>query len=311
MQLLLPIFLGMLTPPEQDYEQATAGLQTAIDNSTVEDRKAAIAALGDAIALHGQYPDQASSNVPESVLEARVILIRLYLAENDSPAAHAAMDDLIRTAGGQTPPVRSYGPEVTELYETRKAALQGVGMATLEVDCEVECDVVINERRSTGSEKLFLGGYRVWVKATGADASWEYHEVDLLEAGSAKTIEYKDPTPSPDVVVKDSPPPTQPRKRMLPRAAEIVGLAAGVGLVVTGAVLLSFDGKCSTTKQVPPEDITLEECGRVYDSLPAGAALIGVGGGALLLSGVFLGVDEVRVGRAKGQQVMVGVTLRF
>jgi hypothetical protein len=313
MQFLLPIFLGMLAPPDQDYEQATAELQTAIDSSVGEDRKAAIAALVDAIALQGQYPDNAISDVPELALEARVILVRLYLLENDSQAALVAMDDLIRTARGQTPPVRSYGLEVTELYQTRKAVLQGVGMATLEIDCEVDCEVVLNERRSTTTEKLFLGRYRVWVRAVGSDAGWEYHEVDLIEAGAVKTIAYGGGTPTP-VLVEDSTPSAQPppaKKRMLPRSAEVVGMAVGVGLVITGAVLLSFDGKCSSTKQVASEATIPEECGGVYNSVPAGASLLGVGGGLLVISGVLLGVDEVRVGRATGRQVMVGVKFRF
>jgi hypothetical protein len=313
MHVLLPIVLGLLAPPDQNYEQATAELQTAIDGSTSDDRKAAIAALEDAIALQGQYPDHASASVPESVLEARVILVRLHLANNDAEAAQAAMDDLIRTARGQSPPVRSYGPEVTKLYTDRKAVLQQVGVGTLEVACSVECEVVVNERRSTTSEKLFLGRYRVWVKAVGPDASWEYHEVDLIEAGAVTTITYEGPVAAP--VVEDTSPPPEPapvvKKRMLPRGAEIAGMAVGAGLVIAGAVLLSFDGKCSSSKRAPSEATTLEECGSIYDTVPTGASLVGIGGGLLVISGVVLGIDEVRVGRATGRQVMLGVTLRF
>lgn len=312
MRLLLPIIFAVQPPPEQDYEQATAELQTAIDNSTGEDRKAAITALADAIALQGQYPDRAAASVPEMVLEARVILVRLHLANGDPEAAQVVMDDLIRTARGQTPPVRSYGPEVTQLYQTRKAALQEAGMATLEIDCNVDCEVVVNEREAATKEQLFVGTYRVWVKAVGPDASWEYHEVDLDEAGGVKSVAYVGPVPEPIVAPEPipQPQPTAP-KRMLPRAAEIVGMAAGVGLVIAGAVLLSFDGKCSSTKEIPGPDTTPQACGSVYNSVPAGASLIGVGGGLLLVSGVLLGVDEVRVGRATGRQAMIGIRLRF
>jgi hypothetical protein len=315
MQLLLPLFLAV-APPEQDYGQATAQLQTAVENSTGEDREAAIAALAEAIALQGQYPDEASANVSEPVLEARVILIRLYLAEKNLEAAQAATDDLIRTARGQAPPVRSYGREVTELYEKRTTALQAAGVATLEIDCKVACDMIVNERRSTtASEDLLLGAYRIWVKAAGSDASWEYHEVELVEPGTVTTVVYEDPNPP--AVAENAPPPPPPppppqeKKRMLPRGAEITGALVGVGVAVVGAVLLTFDGKCSVSKEIATPDMTPEECGKVYNSIAGGASLIAVGGGLLLVSGVMLSVDEVRVGREKGRQVMVGVTLRF
>ena len=207
--------------------------------------------------------------------------------------------------------MRSYGPEVTDLYETRKQALQAAGMATLEFACEVECEHVINEQRSTtDSEALLLGAYRVWVKAAEQDAEWLYHEVELLEAGAVKTIAYQDPNPVEPP--PPPPPPPPPVKRTLPRAAEIAGIAAGVGLIIAGAVLLPLDGKCSNSKQVPTMDTTLEECGElIYETTAAAASLLGIGGGLLVVSGVLLSFDEVRVGRAKGQQVMLGVSLRF
>ncbi|WP_052547736.1 hypothetical protein [Enhygromyxa salina] len=308
MHSLLPLVL-LFAPPEGDHEQATAELQTAVEHSTDEDRQAAIAALASAIERQSQHPDAASSELPTLVLEARVILIRLYLAEHNNKAAEQAMDDLLRTARDQTPPVRSYGQEVTDLYEARKAALQAAGTATLEFNCKVACTRVINERLSTAtSEQLPVGPYRIWIKAADQDAEWVYFEVDLAAADTVKTITYADPTPV-DIALPPPPPPA--RKRMLPRAAEISGLVAGVGLVVAGAVLLSLDGKCSKTNQVPGMDTSMEDCGTIYNTTVGGASLLGVGGGLLVVSGVLLSIDEVRVGRAKGQQVMVGATLRF
>jgi hypothetical protein len=312
MQLLVPAFL-FFAAPNADHERATAELQAAVENSTREDRQAAIAALADAIAHATEHPDQASSDVPEPVLEARVILIRLYLAEQNTQAAQAAMDDLIRTARGQIPPVRSYGPEVTQLYQQRKDALQTAGMATLAFACEVECERTINERRSVAdSEELFLGTYRVWIKAAEPDAEWEYREVELVEPGAVKTIPYENPNPVQLTLTPPPPPPASSKERMLPRAAEIAGAAAGVGLAIAGAVLLSLDGKCSESKQVPTMDTTKDECGdTIYETTAGGASLLGIGGGLLVISGVLLSIDEVRVGRAKGRQVMVGATFKF
>ena len=76
-------------------------------------------------------------------------------------------------------------------------------------------------------------------------------------------------------------------------------------------MLLAFDGRCSSSKQYPNSESTADTCGDVYEMTAGGAALLGVGGGLLVVSGVLLGVDEVRVGRAKGHQVTVGFTLRF
>lgn len=308
------LFLAFLFAPpgaeETTYAQATADLQAAIDNATMEDRTAAIAALASAIELYSQYPEEAQSTVPESVLEARVILIRLYLTEANTQAAEQAMDDLIRTARDQVPPVRSYGPEVTDLYTQREQALRSAGMATLRVDCEVECDVVVNERRTSTEERLLLGTYRIWVRAKDPTASWERHTLELTEADSVQTLIYENPNP----IEQPAPPPSpaEPvRKRMLPRGAEIAGVVAGVGLVVAGAVLLAFDGRCFVSKQFPGRESTADTCGDIYEMTAGGAALVGVGGGLLIVSGVLLGVDEVRVGREKGHQVMVGFTARF
>jgi hypothetical protein len=306
------IFFGLLAvaPPEQDHGQAVAQLQTAVDNSTGGDRKAAIEALEAAIALQGQYPDQASASVPELALQARVILVRLYLADKNPQAAEKAMDDLIRAEGEQTAPVRSFGPEVAKLYDSRKAALQGAGTATLTVECAVECVVVVNERQAAPvNENLILGQYRIWVKAVDPAATWEYHEVELSEAGVTVPYTWRPPVPE----TKDIPvaPPPKP-DRILPRGAEIAGMVVGVGMVIAGAVMLTFDGKCTNTGEpASAPGTTAEECGEVRETTPGGASLVGVGAGLLVITGVLLSVDEVRLGRYKGQQVMLGVRLRF
>ncbi|KIG18610.1 hypothetical protein DB30_00295 [Enhygromyxa salina] len=280
-----------------------------MDNSTDPDRQAAVAALAAAIELHTRFPGDTEA-IPESVLEARVVLVRLYLAIEDASAAQEAMDDLIRTARGQTPPVRTYGLEVTELYEARKRALEAAGTATLEIVCEGACAISINERQSAPGANLLLGTYRVWVKGAKPDAGWTFHEVELVEPDGVVTITYEDPNP-PAAVAVPAPPVEAAAKRMLPRAVEIAGAATGVGLLVVGAVLLSLDGKCSKTKTAPTAETTVEACGDTYESTVGGVSLLGVGGGLLVVSGVMLTIDEVQVGRAKGRQVTVAASFRF
>ncbi len=312
MNFLIPLTL-LFAPPSEDpsHAQASADLQAAIDNSTAVDRPTAIATLASALERWAQFPEAAQPTIPEPVLEAHVILIRLYLAEGDTQAAEQAMDELIRTARDQVPPVRSYGLEVTNLHSQRQQVLQAAGTATLRIECEVECEVVINERSTSSEERLLLGPYRIWVRAKNGTASWEQHTVELTEPDAVVTLTYEDPNP-----IEAPPPPPPPREpekkqRMLPRGAEIAGVAVGAGLLVAGAVLLAFDGRCSATKQHPDSNSTLETCGDIYEMTAGGAALLGVGGGLLVVSGVLLGVDEVRVGRARGHQAIVRFKLRF
>lgn len=312
--IILPL-LGFAPPPEDaDYEQAVAQLESAVENFASEDRQASIRALEDLLRLIGRFPDEASGDhrVPETVLQAWIILAGLYLAQGDEAAATEVMDEAIRTARGQALPVRAYGPKVNKLYQDRKDALQAAGMATIAIDCKVDCKIVINERLlAEPSETLFLGTYRVWIKATKGDAVWEYHEVELSAAEQLVTIVYEGPAPVEEEPPPLSLPPPSKPKRMLPRAAEIAGIAVGVGLVVAGAVVLSFDGKCDKTKQPPTADSTPEECGSIYQTTAPGFSLVGVGGGLLVISGVLLSVDEVRVGRERGRQVMVGMSFKF
>lgn len=107
----------------------------------------------------------------------------------------------------------------------------------------------------------------------------------------------------------DSPAPKP--TRMLPRGVELAGVAAAVGMIVAGAVLLSVDHKCETSRQPGPVRSFPEPCGHVHETRPGGVSLLGIGAGMLVVSGVSLSIDEVRVGRERGRQVMVGVSLKF
>jgi hypothetical protein len=316
--LLLPL-LGVAPPPEgADHQQTVAELQAAIDDFASGDRRATIAKLERLAELALLFPDQAPRDhtVSEPVLRGWIVLAGLHLAEGDDAAASAVMDTAIRMARDQELPVRAYGPKVYQLYEQRLAALGATGTATIAIECEVECKAVVGGRLLSGSsEELLLGGYDVWIKATHpdkGDASWEHHKVELTAAGETQTVTYADPAPPVAVPeIEPEPAPVPKPKRMLPRAAEIAGVAVGVGLVVAGAVLLSFNGKCERTGQRPDDGVTPEECGNIYQTSASGYSLLGVGGGVLVVSGVLLAVDEVRVGRERGRQVMLGVSLKF
>lgn len=304
---------------ERSFADTIRDISTANENFAREERQKSIMLLEGLLAQASQFPGQLPSDeTPEPLLRAHVVLARLHLAEGDREAAEEALDEAIRSAQGQALPIRAYGPQLTQLYRERRAALEELGRATLAVECEVPCEVVINELRSSEREReLYLGVYRVWLRAEGGDGEWSYREVELSTADARQVIEFSAPTPKPPVeagpAVLDLKPVDLPAQgsRRLPRAAEITGAALGVGLLVLGASLLSFDGKCERSKQRPEAGTTPEQCGDIYESSAAGGSLLGIGAGLLVVSGVMLAVDEVRVGRARGRQVMLKASLKF
>jgi hypothetical protein len=312
--ICLPLMVFAAPPTDgEEYQQVIGDLELLVESFSTGDRPETIKSLERLLPIVSRYPDEVREDrtVSETLLQGWVILAGLYLAEGDIVAAYEVMDEAIRTARGQALPVREYGPKINQLYKDRKEALTQAGMATITVDCDVPCKVVINERLlSEHSESLFLGTYRVWVKATTGDVPWKFHAVDLTSADTVTTITYNDPTPRPQpepIPIPVSKSDSSPKaKRMLPRGAEIAGIAAGVGLVIAGAVMLSFDGK-----EHPTADGTPVEDRYYYNTTPAGGALLGVGAGFLVVSGVMLSIDEVRIGRERGRQVMAGVSFRF
>lgn len=339
----LALALLLLAPADDpEHTDVIAQLEAAIDNYAQEDRHTSIIRLEELIERVTRFPGYAldTHEVLEATLRARIALVRLYLAERDEDSAAMIMDEAIRMARDQELPIREYGPQVFQLYQERSEVIKKSGLGTIEINCAPEpgCDVVISGRllpSGETSEQLPPGHYRVWVREADKDGPWHSYKVELSPANRTQTIEHRPPADEPDengsdddeVSVPQVPqvPGTtkgvsssrtttdRPRKndRMLHRAAEITGSAVGVGLVVAGAVLLSFDGKCDGSGDRPTPETTPEDCGNIYETTPASAAMMGVGGGLLVVSGVMLTIDEVQLGTTKGRQVMLGVRLHF
>jgi hypothetical protein len=330
MLALLPLFLAF-APPDPNYLQASDELDAALDTLGTEDTDTAQSkqAIQKAIDLLTQYPDEISTHArtQNQLTEARLSLVWLHLADGNEDAAREAMDEAIRSAQGRALPAGKFGPEVLRLHEDRTRAFEDRGTATIEVDCGVRpCDMLVDETRSPNpSEPLYLGRYRVWVGAQDGDRDWEFFEVDLDEAGETQRILYQAGIPEPvlpasEPVLPASEPASKTiggvalpafkpkRNRMLPRWVSIVGLSAGAGLLVAGAVLPSLHGDC--TNGADPTDAST--CPNIYKTSDAAFyALIGSGAGILALSGIMLTFDEVGVGRSKGQQAVLTWSFRF
>lgn len=336
----------LIEPPEADYQQAISDLDSAIVAVDEQDVTTTVAGLEQALAQLEKFPRRLHTDrdTLAKLGNARLSIVALLL-EHDAAAAAAVMDEAIRSAQGAELPVRRFGPDVLRLYEQRRTALAQLGTATIEVSCEVSCQVLVDERRSLNpSDPLHLGAYRVWVGATDGNLEWQYYEVILDKAGWSEMLVYPiaadEPAKLPDdiepatnlgaatkldtntvqpasspVVHSDVEPNSIPahvaragaRKRLIPRWAEIVGAAAGAGLVITGGVLLSMNGKCSGGG----EPSNPESCPKVYNNSIQAYSLLASGAGVFTLASVVLIVDEVRVDHRRGPRAMVTWVFRF
>lgn len=233
---------------------------------------------------------------------AQLTLARALLAIEDADGARQAMDEAIRTARGDPLPVKSFGPGLTALYRERSGVLGKQTTGEIAVECLVACRVYINERpTSQRTEKLIPGSYRVWVESTdGSEMAIKLVvdvaevEVEALKFGTAAEIP------------EDGPDPRKP-KRIMPRWAEVVLMSAGAVAIGTGATLWAINYKCPDFS----DPLADPQCPRVYTTKVAGIATVAAGGLVFLTGTVMLTVDEVRIGRARGNTVALNWTLRF
>lgn len=348
--LALTLSIGAPAPEPEDYEDALGQLGSAVGEFMSLEREHAIEELERSLAQVSEFPDGplAGQPAPAVIIDAWVILAGLYLAERDLEAAKSAMDEAIRTARGQPLAVQSYGPKVSKLYQERFAALQAAGMAEISVDCDDACTVVINERLLSGTrEQLLLGSYRVWVKRGDGEGGWKAYTIDLTspdtvvvvpapatQAGTASEPEapvlpesetapvdapsvaavtsvraHERPSVSLPAPIREQPRP--PQRRMIPRGVEIAGVTAGVGLMIIGGLLLSYDGKCEYDNRRPSATTSEGQCGDIYETSAAGGSLLGIGTAVLATATAFLTIDEIRIGRARSPRVMLGLTWQF
>lgn len=304
MNILLPLWLAF-APVGRDYEGAVSALEEAMDQVGKAETSESIDALTAVVVALQSYPEQLAADLEllDRLGEARLSIAWLHLSRRDKEAAAVAMDEALRSARGRQLPAGRFGQKVLRLYEDRQRVLGDLGSAVIEVDCRVPCQVIINELRSANpSDPLYLGDYRVWIGARDGSVPWVYHDVNLAEQGETRTLIFQPPPELDTSKTQASKPDAM--KRLLPRWAELLGTGLGVGLAITGAVLLSFNGKCTDGG-----DPTI--CPRIYHNHPQGFSLLGIGMGVGIASGVLLTVDEVRIGRTHGKQAVLGWSVRF
>ncbi len=313
--LILACRLSLLAGPaagsSPDYDAAIA----EIDRLNIEvnrDPEANYEALGQALDQLARYAPQlaADSTGREVRLLALLNLVRALLLAGHEVGAALLMDEAIRLVHGGELPVARFGPTLSAFHTDRREALAKLGSGRIHVDCQQPCRIYLDERElaldeSGESQPLMFGSYRVWIEGSEPDGpAVERHLVDVDVDGEIETLGFPLAVEEPvvDEPVLDGP------KRLLPRWAEITGLAVGVGLIATGGVLLGMDGRCPAGRD-PVTDAAA--CPKIYESSAGGFTTLGLGSLIGLTGGVLLIVDEVRVGPARGRQALIGYAIRF
>lgn len=184
-----------LSPPEAVLAIGAAELTAKIEAVLTMPDAATIAELEQTIAAMEAQPlvVVADPILAEDLLRARVVLAWGY---DDPQKASAAMDEVVRSAGGRPLPLAGLGTDLKSLAKERVAALAAGGTANIQVDCSMPCQIILNERIPTNlAEPLALGTYRVWVVASAGEIEPLHEDVVLDQAGQTKLVVFGEPSP--------------------------------------------------------------------------------------------------------------------
>ncbi|MFV8754403.1 hypothetical protein ACNOYE_27975 [Nannocystaceae bacterium ST9] len=316
--LILACRLLLIEPPAderelpEDYSAAIERIES-LNKAVNRDPEANYEALAESLDQLARFAPTLSADPHgrEVRLLALLNLARALLLTGHDAGAGLMMDEAIRLVRGGELPVARFGPTLSSFHTDRREALAKRGSGQLHVECRQPCRVYLDELELTLDESgesgpLLLGSYRVWIEGSEPEAAApERHLVELDVDGEIETLAFPI---APVEVADEAPPPPAPRRRLLPRWAEIGGLALGVGLIATGGVLLGVDGRCPKGRD-PVDDAAL--CPKLYESSAGGFTALGLGAALGLSGGVLLTIDEVRVGKARAAQAMLGYTIRF
>jgi hypothetical protein len=285
--LLTPGTTGEKLAVPPSYEQMLAEVEALTDainaGEPVRDQ------LFDALAKFPRHAPLLAADPAARAVRARaqLNLARTYLSEGANDSAAGVMDEILRSTTGEALPVDEFGPSLATLHAERRAALERAGTASIAVRCHSPCRVYVNERAAGQRvDGLYLGLYRVWVEPERGDADKVHSErIKLFERDQTLTVQFESYEQTPSQGPR--------RERIMPRGAQIALLAAGCTVITIGGLVLGLD----------------DDVGR--DDKIAGATLTGLGGAALLLGGVSLSIDEVRLGKTHGRQAMLVWRMQF
>jgi len=266
------------------------------------------------------------------VINLRKSLARTLLArgkKGDAVEAQRIVADLVVVSAMESTDL-FFGEQLEAMFTAQQAAMAAKGKGTVEVVCHQACVALVDRRPLDGTEQqLYLGSYVVEVRAaSGTEPSPVREKLELTAKDQRRIVVFgnppeSEPAPEPTLEPKPRPeaapvpvvmpasmpaPVLEAPKRLLPRWLELSSLVAGVGLAAAGGGMLSVDGKCQTLTA------DTETCPQLWESTPASAAMLAIGGGMAVASAILLGIDERRARRAKERRVVLlpaAVMVRF
>lgn len=282
-----------LTSEERARRDAAIEALVAAEAGATESPETAEGPLQDALAAFADVAPLVSDDAraQEARAYAMLALARTRLVLARPGDAEAALDEAIATVRDRPLPIEQFGPAMLELFTQRTAVRAAMPLASLAVRCAVPCRVLVDEQPF--SDSLAAGDHRVWVEAL-APGQPVLRRTLRLAPGESVELTYEVPAaPEPEPRPPVASPPAPPR-RILPRWASVLGLAAGTGAAAAGGALVGVDHRCpdlSDPRQVP--------CLRILNTDAGGFALLGVGGAVAITAAVILAIDEVRARRAR------------
>lgn len=312
-----PVPLPVLAPANGagGYEAAIAAVEEA-NIAANNDPEANLATLVGAIERLAEFgPEIAASAEGREALDLSLLnLARTLLLTGDEAQAAEVMDQTIRAAYGRKLPIKRFGPTLVGFHNKRRALLDDQGSASIQVQCQVSCRVVIDAQpATTDSGPLYLGSHRVWIEATDDEVEPARHDIVLDERDVTKVVHFPaeralecEEQPLVEIATPRAEPPAA--TRILPRWAEITVGVIGLGAAVAGGVMLGLDGKCPGGLD-PIADA--QQCPRLYEGTVPGLVALGVGSALFVAGTVTLSVDEVRVGNHRGRQATLAWQMRF
>lgn len=282
---------GALTAEERTRRDAVIDALVAAEAGATESPETAEGPLQDALAAFADVAPLVSDDAraQEARAFALLALARTRLVLERPGDAEAALDEAIATVRDRPLPIGQFGPAMMQIHAQRAAARAAMAPASLAVRCAVPCRVLVDEQPFT--EALPPGEHRVWVEAL-APGQPVLRRTLQLSPGETVALTYEGTPPAPEIAPQTRP--SAAPRRILPRWASVLGVAAGTGVAAAGGVLVGVDHRCpdlSDPREVP--------CLRILNTDAGGFALLGVGGAVAIAAVVILAIDEARARRAR------------
>ena len=294
----LQLLLSMSPPPSNSsdatsdaasFDELVNDLQTSTTQASVAVNIETLLELERSIALLSTFPDQLATNAraSERLVVAYLALARGYMQLDQRERAVLVIDDLLLWIPSMAHVPSRFLPDFSELLSERQAVLTRRGHSTLQVTCELPCNVSVNGFEiGAGEHELRPGSHMVALSSTNDELPPETRHIEL-PPGDRVLLEYRRVAPAPTLTPRpnESPPPvTPPTSDTRPTMRKFwpgwLGLGLGVAASIAGTALISIHGKDWTGRCIGENIDANGNCKFVYSTRTLGISLavLGLGG---------------------------------